>query len=518
MKIPKLSTKQLVICLVFLAVFAMSARVSVDTDTWWHLSAGQWIVENRQVLQQDIFSYTRAGEAWQYPGWLVEAPMFAIYQAFGPGGLNMWTAAMVTLTFWFVWKTLSGGEFTRAFVVILAAAASGVFWAARPNMMTFLLAGVFLWILEEHREKWNAHSHNAGSSQETDLSKGMVDGGQPTADHSRPLANSCRLWLLPILMVIWANSHGGFAVGFIYWGAYFVDGLVRWRVKSVKPMYVQLLAIMGLLMIVGVCINPSGPVMLLYPFKTIGIEVLQNFIQEWQSPNFHEWQVHPFIWLLLLTLGAVGISRKRISLVDFLLVAGLSYLGLIAARNIALFALVAPMVLTRHVQPFLEDIGQRLRFRRPAKTPVRTQRWQSILNWIILSVLILAVLLKSSLVIPRSVNQEHFEESLPVAAVAFLKEAQPEGQLFNSYNWGGYLMWALPEYPIFVDGRTDLYGDEIIGQWLQVVQRESGWEQVLDDWDARIILLEPSRPVVRELEAKGWHLLYEDSLAMVYAR
>ena len=89
MKIPALTTKRLVVCLTFLAVFAMAARISVDTDTWWHLRAGQWIVEHCAVPQQDPFSHTRLGERWQYPGWLVEVPMYAIYQAFGPGGLNL---------------------------------------------------------------------------------------------------------------------------------------------------------------------------------------------------------------------------------------------------------------------------------------------------------------------------------------------------------------------------------------------------------------------------------------------
>ena len=137
MKLPTLSIKHLVVSLTFLAVFAMVARISMDTDTWWHLRAGQWIVENRSVLRHDPFSHTRLGEEWHYPGWLVEVPMYVIYQAFGPGGLNLWTATMVAVTFWFVWKTLSGGEFVRAFVIILAAAASGVYWAAWRILVDF---------------------------------------------------------------------------------------------------------------------------------------------------------------------------------------------------------------------------------------------------------------------------------------------------------------------------------------------------------------------------------------------
>ncbi|MBM3144540.1 MAG: hypothetical protein FJ010_06115 [Chloroflexi bacterium] len=491
-----LTTRKLAIAITFLAVFAMAARISVDTDTWWHLRAGQWIIENRAAPQQDPFSYTRLGERWQYPGWLVEVPMVVIYQAFGPGGLNIWTAAMVALTFGFVWMTLTGGEFLRAFAIILAAAASGVYWAARPYLVTFLFAAVYLWVLEDGRR--------------------TADGGPQSAVGRR--WSSGRLWLLPLLMVVWANSHGGFAMGFVLWGVYFVDALVRWRAEMFEHANVRTLAIVGSLMVVGVCINPSGLAMLLYPIKTVGIGVLQDFIQEWQPPNFHERQVQPFLWLLLLTFGAVGASRRRIFLTDFLLASGFVYLSLRAGRNIALFALAAPMVLTRHAAPWLQEAGERLGIRGFAQPPVRTSQRQSILNWILLVALILAVGVKSSLVIPRSASEAYFEETLPVSAVVFLREEWPEGRLFNSYNWGGYLTWALPEYPVFVDGRTDLYGDELIGQWVQVVQAEEGWQEVLDEWDVGVILLEPFRPVVDELAEEGWDLLYKDDIAVVYGR
>src|SRR5690606_13624710 len=99
-------------------------------------------------------------------------------RALGPGGLNLWTAGMVTLSFAFLWRTLSGGLFLRVFIFVLAATVSAVYWAARPYLVTFLFAAVFLWILEDMR--W-----------------GRIPPG------------SRRLLWLPVLMVIWANSHGG---------------------------------------------------------------------------------------------------------------------------------------------------------------------------------------------------------------------------------------------------------------------------------------------------------------------
>lgn len=489
-----MSTRRLVTWITFLAIFAMSARVSVDSDTWWHLRAGQWIIEHRQALQIDPFSYTRLGQPWQYPGWLVEAPMAWIYRLLGPGGLNLWTGIMVTLAFAFVWRTLSGGAFLRAFVLVLAAAASGVYWAARPYLVTFLLAAVFLWLLE--RDRWQR-------------SPCSLNG----------------LWALPVLMVLWANSHGGFAVGFILWGVYwFAEGLAwllpllsrRQPLSAGQSRRFVRLSLVGGLMIVALAFNPSGLAMLAYPFKTVSIGALQDYILEWQSPDFHLRQAQPFIWLLLLTFAAVGASRRRLALTDFLLVAGFTYMALLAWRNVALFALVAPAVLTRHAAPLLSALGRRFGFHGAAQAaPTRLQK---LVNAALLGVLILAVLVKVGADFPLAANQIVFRQNLPVEAVAFIKEKSPPGRLFNSYNWGGYLLWELPEYPVFIDGRTDLYNDEVIDQWLQVVRAEPGWQEVLDRWDVRLILLEPGMPVIGHLESAGWQMMYRDSRAVVFRR
>ncbi len=495
-----MSTRRLVTWIVFLAIFAMAARVSVDTDTWWHLRAGQWIVEHRAVPQVDPFSYTRQGATWQYPGWLVEVPMYWIYNAFGPGGLNIWTAFMVTLAFFFVWKTLSGGVFLKAFVIILAVAASGVYWAARPYLVTFVLAAVYLWVLEEFR--WKKDQKSFG-----------------------------RLWLLPVLMILWANSHGGFAVGFLIWGVYFAAEFLDWAIPRLSPFLLKRnlqdnsnpnakrmirLLLVGIFMILAVCLNPSGPIMLLYPFKTIGISALKDYIQEWQSPDFHQLNVQPFIWLLLLTFGVVGASRRRIALTDFLLFSGFAYMAFMAGRNIALFALVAPVVLTRHAAPILSTLGRSMGIQSPSTGPVR--RGQTILNSILLVILFIAVLLKVSLIFPNASNEKVFQDTLPVEAVNFIRTNHPQGRLFSSYNWGGYLLWELPEYPVFIDGRTDLYDDEVINQWLQVVRAENGWQDILEKWDVHLILLEPDMKVVDLLPENGWHLVYSDQEGVVYAR
>jgi hypothetical protein len=481
----RLDTKRLVILITFLAILAMSARVSVDSDTWWHLRAGAWTIENHGVPTTDPFSYTRGGESWLYPGWLFEVPMYLIFKLFGAGGLNLMTAIMVTLAFIFVWTTLSGDVFLRAFILIIAAAASGVYWSARPHLVTLLLAAIFLKIFEDQRWRYNP-------------------------------VNRKRLFWLPVLMVLWVNSHGGFILGFLLWGVYALDALIAWSLKKGESKRVRELLLAGVLMVVGVCLNPAGAHMLLYPFHTVEIKALQNYIQEWQSPNFHDLAVQPFAWLILGLIGVLGLSGKRIALTDFLLCAGLAYMSMLAGRNIAVFALAAPVVITRHAAPLVDRLTAS-RSIKPASVEISAslKRW---LNGSILVLVLLAAGLKISLVLPAPANEAYFQESMPVAAVNYLKAHSYPGNLFSSYNWGGYLLWQLPEYPVFVDGRTDLYNDEIINQWLQVVLANPGWQAVLDQWDVHLVLLETSRPITRVLPFYGWEQIYQDDQAVIFRK
>ncbi len=504
-----MSTRRLLVWITFLAVFAMTARISLDTDTWWHIRTGEWILENRAVPLTDPFSYTRYGEDWDYPAWLLQIPLMLVYRVVGPGWLNLWVAMIITAAFYFVWKAMEGGEFLKAFILILAVTVSGIFWSARPHLMTLFLSGVFLFILEDYRyDRKN------------------------------------RLWLLPILMVVWANSHGGFAngiiIGLVYGVGFSLDWLgALWKRRNaarkarsfgevpdpsldiaVSQAFrkVWQLFVVGLILVVAMTISPYGVDQLLYPFETVNMQILQDYIQEWQPPDFQNLSVQPFAWMLLLTLGAVGASRRGLETIDFLLVAVFAYMGLLAGRNIALFALASPIVLSRHAG-LVVDHWQKWLGLRPFKLGERPPtKLQSRVNLFLLIVVFLVVALKTTLVVPLSINEKFIADNYPVRAVEYLKETRPPGNLFNSYNWGGYILWALPEYPTFVDGRTDLYNDEILGQWLQVVRADDGWQQVLDRWQVRVVFLEKGTPVLRFLEAEGWQKAYEDDKAVIFTR
>jgi hypothetical protein len=484
-----LTLDRLLIAIVFIAVFTIAVRAPADTDTWWHLQSGRWIVQERSIPKTDPFSHTRYGESWIDHSWAAQIVLYLTYEALGYAGLALLVAALATLAFVFVWLQCKGTDrWLRAFVVIIAAAASGVIWAARPQMLSFALAAIFALILSSYRR-----------------------------------GNRKVLWTLPALMAIWVNLHGGFAVGFILIVATLFGEIGNQLLRNPGLAWRDIgrLGLVLGLCLLAIPLNPYGLQMVTYPFRTIGIGVLQDFIAEWRPPDFHQLHFHPFIWMVLAVLTTLGLSGRRADFTDLTLVALFTYMSLLAGRNIALFALVAAPVVVRYGSHALEEWRRRLNRPVQARPPARSGAYM--LNWALLTLVIAASSVKISQPISAATNEKAKADMLPVEAVRFLRTERPAGPLFNSYNWGGYLIWELPDYPVFVDGRTDLYDDEFLTDYLSIVFAEEGWSKKLDTYGINLVLIEPQSMLGRMLEQRAlntgeWKQLYRDDMAAVFTR
>jgi hypothetical protein len=482
------SFRRLVTALTFIAVLTMAARVAVDSDTFWHLRAGAWMVEHGQVLRTDPFSLTRAGQAWIYPGWLAEIVLYGIYSAWGFTGLDLFTALLALASFALIWHTIKCPILLRAFLLITAAAASGVYWSARPQMFTLLFTAFSLLVLEKAREGWRR-----------------------------------LLWVLVPVAAVWSNLHGGFAVLFILLGIYGFAELLssgwvalerRTSIRLALPNMassISLHAVVGLVSLAAIGLNPNGVQMLAYPFRTVSIGVLRQYIQEWQSPNFHDPGMQPFLVLLLLTIAVYAAGRRRPRITDVLLTVVFGAMALLAARNIGLFALAVLPGLVPQTESALSPLLERL----PPSRPIRPALARTI-NVLLLLLVCIAAILQISLSVSPQSNEKQLSQDFPVAAAKAILEQHPPGPLFNSYNWGGYVLWALyPDYPSFVDGRTDLFDDDLLQSYLAAWKAESEWQSVISRWGIRLVLIEPDAPLAGALLRDGWQTRYADSQAVV---
>jgi len=494
----RLSTQHLLVAVLFVAIFALAVRQPADTDTWWHLKSGQLMWETGRLPRADPFSHTVAGQPWIDHGWLVQLLLWPVYRAAGLGGLALLLAIIVTAAFALVYRQCAGRPYVAAFVTLFAAVASSVIWAARPQIISFLLAAIVAYLLDRYKRSGDRRW----------------------------------LWPLPPLVVLWVNSHGGFVIAFLLLGCYLAGETLNRLTSSPSQnegagVKIRPLLLIFLISLPAVLLNPNTVKMIPYAYQTVSIGPLQDFIQEWASPDFHRLQFHPFLWLLLLTLAAMGLSRRRADWTDLVLVSLFGYLGLLAVRNIALFALVVAPVLSRHATAAVEELAStvpRLSWlavaghTRPAPPSRRLAR----LNLLLLALILVAAASKIGLDLARLRAPAVWGRGLPLAATDYLRHHELPGQMFNTYNWGGYLIWSLyPDKPVFVDGRTDLYAlhSRVLDDYVTVHWTQPGWQQVLDRYKIGYVITERTGLLDRTLsESQGWQLLYQDNVAAIYGR
>lgn len=496
-RLPPLPLTCVLSVLVFVAIFTMAVRMPADTDTWWHLTSGRYIVEQRSIPLSDPFSHTRQGAPWINHGWLAQLFWYALYYLGSWPLLALGVAALVTLTWWLVWKQCGGNTYVRAIVVIWSAITSSVIWAARPQLVSFLLAALVNYLLQRYKR-----------------------------------GNGRLLPWMPLVVLVWANVHGGYAIAFILMGCYLVGELLnRLTVHNentlFSPMQLRHLVLVMLLSFGVVVLNPYTWHMWLYPFRTVSIGVLREFIQEWQSPDFHQVWQQPFLLLLVGVLLALGRAGCRADFSDLTLLGVWTVAALLAGRNIALFALIGAPIVARYASLALERqlqdwraLPRMQRFLGALVRPVTSGQLQTVLHGTFLALVVLAAALKIYLALQPIALQKAIRETLPVDAVSVLRAQRPPGALFNSYNWGGYLIFSLwPDYLVFVDGRTDLYDDELLRQYLAIYSATDDWEKQLARYDIRVVLVESDSVLARFLRLNsGWREIFRDRMATLLVR
>lgn len=487
-----LTIERLTLWILFILLFTLATRVPVDTDTWWHLRSGDSILEEGKIPKSDSFSHTKNGDEWIDHSWLAQVFLTLSYRATGGAGettdsgtigLALFTAGLATAGMAFVYRMCAGNVYVRAFVTVFGAATAAIFWSPRPQMFSFFLSTIVLYLLylyKYHRKDY--------------------------------------LWGVPVLMVLWVNLHSGFAIGFILLFGFIFGEIVGNIFNPEDDLAVSWRGIGKLALITGVSVlalalNPYGTRMITYPFETAGLQTLNVFIQEWQSPNFKIPQTWPFLIMVVALLGFASITQKRLAWSDISLAVGTMLLALWAGRNIAVFAVAATPTLSRLVDAYLDQRGWQLR-------PMKTVKGARLLiNWILLIVVLIGGLTKiASDLLPENV-EEIQTEFLPLKAVNYLEENPPDGNLFNSYNWGGVLMFLLPDIPVFVDGRTDLYGDDFLRAYFRSYLGASDWQDILEKYDIQTVILEDENALATLLrEAETWQIVYQDDQAIIFEK
>lgn len=458
------------------AGFAVYRRESLlgDPDIWWHIRTGSWIWQNAAVPTVDPFSHSFAGRPWIAKEWLSQLSFFAAFSAGGWQGVVLLTAAGLALAAGALFMALS--RFLNPLYAV-AGALLGVGLAqpalsARPHLLTVVIA--ILWTHQLFASSWQ--------------------GRAP------------RWWLL-LLLVLWANLHAAFTLGFLIAGFACLDFLERWRLSRPEQLR-QWLLFLVLCPLVSL-VHPYGWHAMLATFTVAGANEAVPQISEWQA--FNAQNSVPQLAAVLLMLGAALASGFRLGVARTLLVVLLLYLFLTHVRFIFLFFPLLPVI----VAPELARQFPRLSLDTWIAAPRDALERRIIAHTRPIVALCFAGFAMLALLLPRLVTAPP-ENTAVSGALAFAARHGLTGPVFNDYNFGGSLIFH--GIPTFIDGRSDqLFLEGFAKKFMR--GPGTGWqlEDALRSYGIRWTLLSPDDPRVALLNRlDGWQRVYSDNYAVIH--
>jgi hypothetical protein len=279
---------------------------------------------------------------------------------------------------------------------------------------------------------------------------------------------------------------------------------------------IKILSIYFLLCLLVAMINPKGYKILLFPFNLVSNTFIMDHVNEFLSPNFHDNLRYEY--MLLLMILVFGISVMRLNAIEIILVLLFTHMSLYSARYIPLYAIILTPILAKQVDNLLHEFKDRRLIRRFLALSERTTKTDSMARynlWGIATVIVLTIM-----VFTGTLSYEFDKKKLPVDAVQFIQQEKFPGSMFNNDEFGDYIIYAAwPEYKVFFDGRSDMYGKEIMKEYYKVIGFEHGWDSVLQKYNMDWIMFNNMSALSRFLlERSDWKLIYSDKVANIFVR
>lgn len=483
-------------------VFLVALSSLTRFDFWWYLKSGEYILQTRSIPGGDPFSFTAQGRPWINHMWLTQVILYWLYESVGRIPIIIGKSLLVAATFGIVLATClrrGAHPVLAVLLVTLAALAGKGYWHVRPQIITYLLMASYLYLL---REGWEGRLRTL-------------------------------IWL-PLLMVAWANLHAGFVTGLGLLGVITVGAVLERLLAPERPDWrpVGVLVLVSAVTAVATLLNPFGLRAVLFPFEVVSTREFMRTTIEWFSPNFHDPQYRPFEAMILLSFASLGLGSARLRVTDVLLVLTFTHLGVSSIRHIPLYAVAVTPALADALHGAVERVwswrGAWLRGLVQAGEARLPSIWPLLrapLAHAAAAGVMLVALLAGYGALAREPWTSPFVQDLnefayPKRTVEFMKREHVPAPLFNVYVWGGYELWRLyPDYQVFFDGRTHVYGERIVEDYLEVASLKPGWRAVLDRWKIQSVLTHPGYALSEALYASPeWRLVFVDREALLFVR
>ncbi len=487
-------------------IYALLAglRTVSDFDLGWQLATGRWIVQHHAIPSTDVFSYTAAGQPWVYP--VGSAMLFYGIYRLGGYALLSWLGSLACVgTVALLLRRRSIAWFA---LIVFAIPLIAQRTAPRADMFTVVLFAVFLRIVWQYHETGRA-----------------------------------RLWLLPVLMILWVNLHLGFVAGLALLGAYVaievLDGMARPPSRSAALLRLRKAMPWLAVTLLATLLNPWGwKIYQAIVRQEAAMALHSQAIMEWSSVKL-SWtsflrQLDPrdakgsLAWMLLVAVAAVLVALWKRRFGASALLGGSAFLVLRHIRFEALFAAIAVIVGGTVLAEELGHLQQRMD--RRVHSLIRTS----------------AFVLFAAICVIRSIDlvtdRTYFVNSdissfgtglswwFPQGAADFIDRTNPPGEIFNSYNEGGFVLWRLGQrYRDYIDGRAIPFGPDLFnrdGKLLASPPDAADWQREAERYHINSIIVPLGRyvgvrafPVLRQFcDNEVWLPVYLEETSAVFVR
>jgi len=465
-----------------------------DADTGWHIRTGEWILDNGHVPRTDLFSFSKPGQPWFAWEWLTDVCYGVLHRASGMKGLLLLSAVVIagygTLLFrHMIWQ--GAMPFAALLMTLFGFGASTIHYLARPHVFTLLGLTVSLWIIDVDRRR-----------------------------HSR------LIWVLVPITAVWVNLHGGFlsliaCLGILSAGSFLEAWMGRSDGSGLDLSRTRRYSILTLACVGASLLNPYGWGLHSHVLEYLQSDWIKNNVREFQSPTFRTESAFQFEILLFLGLmtSAWLISRREYVTAGWIVFWG--HNALTSERHIPVFMIVAAppvaLMLTELWKRATSGSGKKtlLGILSSLADDIRPACSRSSI-WIAATTLLFTVLPGSIMKWPEDFPYIKF----PVRMAAKHENLLVNARVLTRDQWADYLIYRYyPRHKVFVDGRSDFYGEELGRQYLDLAQGNHKWEELLERHQFDVVLAPVSWNLVSLLKKDArWQVVEDDGLGVLFRR
>ena len=476
--IPQRAFHILILVLVASTVVYFFSYITPDPDLWGHIKFGKDLWVSKEIPRVDMYSYTANGMDWVNHEWLTEILMNLTYDTFHSPGLligKLLLGFAIIFILYIIILHRRNQPIINGIVLVMCIFVMSPGFMTRPQLLTFLFTALFLLIFHLYLER-----------------------------------NVNILWILPLLMILWVNSHGGFIIGGGMFGVVVVSESLSCLLRKNDKYQFGNLIFWFLITIVSVLANPYGFRLLTFLYESLSTP---RNISEWERVILFDFSHFRFKILSVSVVLSLLIDKKRNRYWEIGIICITMIYAFMHQRHTPIFAIVAA--------PFLTEKLSVLTNRSRLSFPLKSKPAFFMLNVCLAVIIAYQLIITTDKYIKTRFNIIVDPFRYPVYAVHFLKINKIRGNILLPFDWGEYAIYKLnPDCKVSIDGRfRTVYPEEVLNDHSMALHNEDRWEYLLDKYPSNI-LLATRNPFSKKMiiEQQNWVYVYSDNLSIVFLK